>query len=157
MGKLERRRPGRGLARRWRSPFTRFFEDFLADMESELPEVSGWWGRGRFSPALDVQETDEAIAVTAEVPGMKKDDIDITVSQGLLTLRGEKREEREEGEEGGEYHRTERRYGRFEKTIPLPDYADEENIDATYKNGVLKLNIPKTEKARPKQIEVKEG
>jgi HSP20 family protein len=157
MGKLERRRPERerGLSRRWRSPFTRFFEDFLSDMESEFPEVTGWTGRGRFTPALDVEETEDNITVSAEVPGMDKNDIEITVTNGVLTLRGEKREETEEGE--GQYHRVERRYGRFERAIPLPDYADQENIDATYHNGVLTLDIPKTEKAKPKQIEVKEG
>ena len=72
MGKMERRRPERGLSRRWRSPFTKFFEDFLSDMETEFPDVSGWVGRGRFTPALDVEETDEKITVSAEVPGARQ-------------------------------------------------------------------------------------
>ena len=153
MADIERR--NRRSPRRWRSPFTRFFEDFMTDLESEMPEAADWLGRSRFVPAMDVSETEDEVTVTAELQGVTKDDLDITVHQGVLTIRGEKKhEEEEEGEKG--YHRLERRYGRFEKSVSLPDYVDEDNIDATYTDGVLKVTMPKTERARPRTVEIKE-
>jgi len=154
MAEIEKRR-SEPVVRRWRSPVTRFFEDFLADLESEFPDFSDWWGRTRFSPALDVVEDDKQVVVTAELPGVQKDDMEITVHNGVLTLRGEKKEEKT-SEEGG-YHRMERRYGKFEKSVRLPDYVDEDKIKATYRDGVLTLTMPKSEAAKPKSIEIKEG
>jgi len=154
MADIERRRAA-PLARRWRSPFMRFFDDFMADIESELPDVSEWWGRGRFVPAVDLLEDENNVTVKAELPGIGKDDIEITLHGGILTLKGEKSEE-ETAKEAG-YHRMERRYGKFEKSVRLPEYVDEEKIDATYRDGVLTLTMPKKESAKPRTIEVKEG
>ena len=152
MSEIESRGP-RPLVRRWRSPITRFFEDFMTDLESEFPDFTEWWGRGRFSPALDVAEDEKQVTVTAELPGMQKDEMEITVHNGVLTLKGEKKEEKT-SEEGG-YHKMERRYGTFEKSVRLPEYVDESKIQAAYRNGVLTLTMPKSEEAKPKSIEIK--
>jgi HSP20 family protein len=151
MADIMRRRP-RSLGRGWDWPFRRFFEDLYGDSEegTGLPEL---WSQGRFVPAIDVAEDDESLTLTAEVPGMKSEDLDVTVDNGVLTLRGEKREE--QTKEGGGYHRVERRYGQFERRIRLPNYVDPEKIDASYKDGVLRLVMPKMEAAKTKSIQIK--
>jgi HSP20 family protein len=125
------------------------FEDW--DRESLLPDLRQG---GRFVPAIDVTEDENSVALTAEIPGMEKDDLDVTVDNGVLTLRGEKKEEEEVSEETG-FHRVERRYGQFERRIRLPDYVDTDRIDASYQNGVLKLTMPKTEAAKARSIQIK--
>lgn len=144
------RRPGR---RRWRSPFTRFFDDIMSDLESEMPDVGGAFGTRRFAPPIDVYEDDEAVTVQAELPGLSKDDVEITVENGVLTLRGEKSQTHEKEEK--DYHRVERRYGRFERSFRLPEYADDTNADATFSDGILTISLPKEETAKAKTIEVK--
>ncbi len=146
------RRDRRPLSRYFSTPFRRLFEDFFdtVERESGLPEP---WSEGRFVPAIDVSEDEEAVTVTAEVPGMSRDDLEVSVDNGVLTLRGEKKEE--EVSEEADYHRVERRYGQFERRMRLPNYVDAEGIDAAYEDGVLKLTMPKTEAARTKQIEIK--
>ena len=125
--------------------FRRFFEDF------DLPILSS---EGReFTPALDVSETEKELIVKAEVPGMEKKDIDISLSDGVLTIKGEKRQHRQEQSE--HYYTAERRYGSFSRTMPLPVEVDTNKVDATYKDGVLKITLPKSETAKPKKIEVK--
>jgi HSP20 family protein len=101
---------------------------------------------------LDVTESENELVINAEVPGMTREDMDISVENGVLTLRGEKKEE-ETKEEGG-WRRSERRYGRFERSIRLPQYADAENIDASYQDGILKLIVPKKEAAKPRSIKI---
>ncbi len=121
------------------SLFDRFFEGYEVD-KSWLPD-------------LDVSETDKEFIVRAEVPGIEKDNIDITLTDGLLTIKGEKKHEKEEKEEN--YHCVERRYGSFARTLRLPSDVEHDKIDASYKDGVLKLVIPKPEKAEAKKIEIK--
>ncbi len=154
MADVERRNRGRSPARRrWRSPFTRFFDDIMSDLESELPEVGDAFSGRRFAPAIDVYEDDKQVGIKAELPGMTKDDVEITVENGVLTLRGEK--EQTEEQEGKDYHRVERRYGRFERSFRLPEYADETSADATFSDGILTISLPKEETAKAKTIEVK--
>ena len=154
MADVERRNRGRGLSRRrGRSPFTRFFDDIMSDLESELPEVGDAWGTRRFAPPIDVYEDDEEVTVKAELPGLSKDDVEITVENGVLTLRGEKEQTEEKQEK--DYHRVERRYGRFERSFRLPEYADDTNADATFSDGILTISLPKKETAKAKTIEVK--
>jgi HSP20 family protein len=125
--------------------FGRFFEDF------DLPTL---FSEGReFTPAFDVSETEKELIVKAEVPGMDKKDIDISLSDGVLTIKGEKRQEREDKNE--HYYTAERRYGAFSRTMPLPVVVDTNKVDATYKEGVLKIILPKSETAKAKKIEVK--
>ena len=131
-------------------PFMRLFEDWFNTNEGGVPEL---WTEGRFMPALDVTEDESMLSLTAELPGVSKDDIDVSIEDGVLSLRGEKKEEAKS--EGTGWHRLERRYGRFERRIRLPDYVDAENVDAEFKDGVLKLSVPKAERARPRTIKVK--
>ncbi len=150
MADLMRRRPN-AVGRRYGWPFGRVFEDLMQGLEDVgLPEP---WNEGRFSPAIDVKEDDSSVTITAEVPGMEKDDLDVTVENRVLTISGEKKEEKATEKEN--YHRVERRYGRFERSIRLPDYVDTEQVEASYKGGVLNLSMPKIEAAKSKSIEVK--
>jgi HSP20 family protein len=89
------------------------------------------------------------------VPGIKPEDLDITVTKNTLTIKGEVRQEEEKEEE--RYHLRERRYGRFARSITLPTSVDADEIEANYENGVLTLRLPKTEEVKPKRIEVKSG
>lgn len=105
-----------------------------------------------WSPAVDVYETSQNFVVKADLPGIDKDKIDVTVQGDTLILRGEKTEEKEQKEK--EYIRTERVYGSFSRAILLPSGVDANNIKAGYKNGVLELTIPKKEEVKPKQIKI---
>ena len=135
-----------GLVRRptW-DIFDRFFEDF------ELP--MGFREETEFTPAFDVSETENELIVKAEVPGMDKKDINVNLSDGLLTITGEKHHEKKEETE--KYHCFERRYGKFSRTMRLPSEVETEKVDAVYKDGVLTITLPKSEAVKPKQIEVK--
>ena len=104
-------------------------------------------------PAVDIAETDKAFRITAELPGMKKEDVDISVSQGRLTIKGEKREEREEKEKG--YYLSERRYGTFQRSFQLPGQADADRIEAKFDNGVLTLTVPKSAEALKSEKKIK--
>lgn len=150
MADIIRRRP-RSLRRAWDWslwPFRRLLEDFDDDW-SRVPEL---YADSNFAPAIDLAEKEGMLVLTAEVPGMAKDDLEVTVDNGVLTLRGEKKEE--ETKEGADYHRVERRYGHFERRIRLPEYVDTAQIEATYKDGVLELRMPKTEAAKAKTIKI---
>jgi HSP20 family protein len=108
---------------------------------------------GEWLPSLDVAETKNEIVVKAEVPGMDSKDIDISLSDGLLTIKGEKKQEREEKEE--DYHLVERSYGTFTRSVRLPKEVKRDKISASYKNGVLKVTLPKSEEAKQKEIKIK--
>lgn len=103
-------------------------------------------------PALDVEETKNSVLVKADLPGLKKEDIQVSVEDGFLTLRGEKKQE--ERKEESNLIREERWYGIFERVIELPNTVDAERVKAVYKNGVLELSFPKKEEAKPKQIQI---
>ena len=148
-------RPNRTLATRRQEmdPFNslrreidRVFGDFLTD--SRWPERMNLFDHqmGSFMPEIDVKETDKEIRVTAELPGMEQKDIEVTFIDGGLTIKGEKREEQEE--EKGDWFRSERRYGAFERMIPLPVDIDVNKAKASFKKGVLKVTLPKSEQAR---------
>ena len=105
-----------------------------------------------FRPTVDIFEDEAAIKVTAELAGVKPDDVKIEVENNVLTLRGERKLEHEERAEG--YHRVERSYGQFSRSFALPDTVDSEKIDAAFKDGVLKLTLPKRPAAQKKEIKV---
>jgi HSP20 family protein len=107
-----------------------------------------------FAPQLDVTETDKEIKICAELPGIESKDLDINVTDDTLTISGEKRSERSSGEKGR--HWTERSYGSFERTIPLPTEVDGDKAKTEFKNGVLRITLPKRKgaKARAKKINV---
>ncbi len=105
-----------------------------------------------WSPAVDITETDGEFHLKAELPGVKKEDVRVTLEKGVLTLQGERKEEREE--KGRKVHRIERSYGHFVRTFAIPDMVDETKVKAEFKDGVLHLRLPKSERALPKAIEV---
>jgi HSP20 family protein len=136
----------KGLLRRpERDFFDRFFGDFT--LPNLMFEDAEW------TPAFDVSETDHELLVKAEVPGMDKKDINITVSDGMLTIKGEKKQEKKE--ENEHYHCVETHYGVFSRTMKLPTEVKADKVDATYKDGVLNITLPKTEAIEPKKIEIK--
>jgi HSP20 family protein len=112
------------------------------------------FGREEFAPRIDVRETDDEVLVTAEMPGLEEKDFELTLAQDELTIRGEKHREHEEK---GAVHRYERSYGAFERRIPLPCEVEAEKARAAYRNGVLKVTLPKAAEARRRvrRIEVK--
>lgn len=112
----------------------------------------GELARESWMPSLDVVETKEAIAIKADLAGMKPEDISIEVEENVLTLSGERRFE--EKVEEDKYYRIERRYGSFSRSIALPQGVDADRIQASYEDGVLEVKVPKLEQARPKRISV---
>lgn len=125
--------------------FDRFFDDF------RLPRL--WKDDQAWMPVFDMSETDQEVIVKVEVPGMDSKDIDLSLSKDYLTISGEKKHEEKEEKEN--YHRTERRYGAFCRNIALPVDVDPDKVDATYKDGVLKITLPKAEYTKTKKIEIK--
>ena len=113
----------------------------------EVMTVADW------APTVDISETEAEYAIKAELPEVKKEDVKVTVEDGVLTLQGERKQEKDE--KGKKYHRIERSYGRFVRSFTLPDSVDESKVKAEYTDGVLHLHLPKSEKAKPKQIDVK--
>jgi HSP20 family protein len=107
-----------------------------------------------WTPATDISETDAAYLIKAEIPGVQKEDVKVTLHEGVLTISGERRQEKEE--KGRKYHRIERSYGSFVRSFRMPEDADESAVKAEFKNGMLKLTLPKSAFAmdKPRAIEV---
>jgi len=113
----------------------------------EAMAVADW------APAVDISEDDKEYVIKAELPEVNKDDVKVMVQDGVLTIQGERKQEKEE--KGKKYHRIERTYGTFVRSFVVPDDADETKVMAEFKEGVLKVHLPKSEKAKPQAIEVK--
>ena len=107
---------------------------------------------GDWAPRVDIAETDKEFTITAEIPDVKKEDVKIAVDNGVLTIRGERQQEKEE--KNKKFHRVERFYGSFTRSFTLPENVDETKIEASFKDGMLNLQIPKTSKSKPKVINV---
>jgi HSP20 family protein len=122
-------------------------------MEVLTPEVGVFGREVKFLPEANVVETEKAIEVAVELPGMKPEEVKVEIREKALWIIGEKKEEKEE--KGKTFHRMERRAGIFRRVFPLPVEVVEEKIDARFTDGVLKINLPKAEKLAPKHIEVK--
>lgn len=123
------------------------FNDFLTPMRPSEEVANRAW-----SPAVDIQETDEALTLTAELPGLKKEDVSITLENGILTLSGERQFEHEDKRD--DYHRIERAYGRFTRSFTLPSNVDGANVKARFEDGLLRITLPKAEEARPRTIQI---
>jgi HSP20 family protein len=117
------------------------------------PLLDPLWRGARLFPLLNVRDVDESFVVTAEIPGMKSEDLEIKIEGDTLTLKGE-RKPQEIGEEIS-YHRRERATGTFQRSLTLPSKVDAENVNATYKDGVLTVTLQKEKAAQPRQITVK--
>lgn len=116
------------------------------------PEEDAGLLEGVWNPAMDVYDSKDNIIVKVDIPGMKKEDIDVSVHGKTLVIKGEKKQARDVKEEG--YVRTERFYGSFNRAVTLPATVDAGKVQAGYKNGVLELVLPKKEEAKPKQLKV---
>ena len=125
-------------------------EDLFARTFGEGADL---WAVDRITPSLDLSETDGALEVRMDIPGMEAKDIDIQVNANVLTVSGERKEEREE--KGKTYHRVERGVGAFSRSVTLPCPVKEEAVDAQYKNGILTIKLPRTEEAKTRKITVK--
>ncbi len=121
------------------------------DMFFAGPRRHGWYVQ-RWNPAVDISENDGNIHVDVEIPGMKKEDIKVSLENNVLMLKGEKKQERELKEQN--CHRLERRYGSFVRSFELPVPVQADKIKASYKNGVLKIDLPKAEEVKPKEIPI---
>ena len=143
-------REGGGLV-----PFGGFAPLFGLRREIDRLFDDAWSGRGStpWIPAVDVRETENDIALDVELPGIKPDEVNVSIDQGVLTISGQKREERKEGEEG-RFHTIERRYGSFSRSFTLPQGVSEEQIEAEFDNGVLTVRIPKAALPQPRKIQV---
>ena len=132
---------------RMRREMDRLWDSFFERRPAKLEEG------GEFLPALDLAETGNELVVKCEVPGLDPKDIDISLSDGMLTIKGEKKQEREEKET--DYHLVERSYEAFTRSIQLPKEVQGDKISASYKNGILKITLPKSEEAKKKEIKIK--
>jgi len=133
------------------SQFPERFEDlfsrFFGESDMEL------FGGGRWCPALDIAEKDDSVVVKVELPGLKAENIELSVDRNMLTVSGEKKDQTEEN--GENYYHVERRYGKFQRTISLPGEVNKDKIEANFRDGVLTITLPKAEEAKPKKIPVK--
>jgi len=153
-----------GTLMRW-EPMTRWdpFKE-LEDMQSRLGTLFGRLpvrkegGKeamtvAEWAPLVDIVEDEKEYLIKAELPEVKKEDVKVTVEDDVLTITGERKYEKEE--KGKKYHRVERAYGSFERSFTLPEDADGSKVNAEFKDGILKVRLPKSEKAKPKAVEVK--
>jgi HSP20 family protein len=133
----------------------------MEDMFDRYTKAVGWPRRGSqelmatgdWAPRVDISETDHEFIIKAEIPEVGKEDVKVTVDNNVLTIRGERKQEKDE--KGKKFHRVERYYGTFARSFTLPENVEQAKIEASFKEGVLNLRLPKTEKVRAKEIEVK--
>jgi HSP20 family protein len=153
---LERWQPRVQSLTRW-DPFAE-----MADLRREMDHIFGeFFGRtpssmaateAMWSPLVDIHETKDSFLLMAELPGVKQEDVEVSVEGDTLTLKGERKREAEVKED--QYHRIERSYGRFERSILLPSVVDPNRVKATYRDGVLEIQLPKKEEAKPKAVKI---
>ncbi|APG88589.1 heat shock protein, hsp20 family (plasmid) [Sinorhizobium americanum CCGM7] len=124
----------------------RLFDDVFRGFDSRMPTAAGYSGFAAGWPSVEVSDREKEIKLTAELPGLEEKDVELFISEGVLTLRGEKRSETE----AQDSQFSERFYGRFERRIPLGYDIDESKVNATFRNGVLTVNLPKTEQGQSK-------
>jgi HSP20 family protein len=138
----------RGNLQSFQDEMNRMFNQFF---QGGTGEEAGW-GVRTWAPPVDIYETDDAVILKAELPGVSKDDVSIEIHQNTLILRGERKHEAEVKED--RYHRVERAYGTFQRSFVLPTVVDQEHVQATYHDRVLELRLPKSEAAKPKRIAI---
>lgn len=140
--------------RRWlRAAPLATLQEELGDLTSNLlAEIGDVWPLSRLTPPLDVSETDAAIEVRMDLPGVNAEEIDIKLTDNLLTVSGERNEEKEE--KGRKFHRVERRQGCFSRSVTLPSPVDDGTVDAQFRDGVLTISMSKSDDARARKIKV---
>jgi HSP20 family protein len=147
-GGLRRRSDFFGDLTDMQQEMNRLFDEFFGERRAGVTE-------GQWMPAVDVSETDTELMVRAELPGMTHDDIEVNLQDNVLTLKGEKKQEKKEDKEN--FHRLERSYGSFTRSFSLPAGVTQEDIKASFKDGILKVSLPKTEEVKPKKIAISAG
>jgi HSP20 family protein len=139
-------------------------QDEMAEMSPTLARALGRYGQRQgaaadatpaWAPALDISERKDAYLMTVELPGVKLDDLQITLEDGLLTIQGERHFAHDSSDQ--RFHRVERRYGAFRRSITLPTHVQADAVEATVEDGVLQIMVPKMEEAKPKRIQVRPG
>lgn len=130
------------------SDVNRLFDSFFGRREAGQAAN----GPGRWVPAMDLVETEDHLVLRADLPGLEREDVEIEVKDGVLTVSGERRSEHEEKGEG--YHRVERSFGRFSRSLGLPRDVKAEDVEASFENGVLEVKVPKPEERKPTRIEI---
>ena len=135
----------------------REFDRMFRDFGTNLPAAFGATGGAQLAPLIDISESDDGIDITAELPGVDEDDVDITLTDRLLTIKGEKKAETEKKEK--DYHLVERSYGSFRRSVTLPFAADPNAVEASFEKGVLKIHLPKPkeEAQAPNRISIKKS
>jgi HSP20 family protein len=154
MATMDRWRPYGTTVERW-EPFHN-----LNDIQGEMNRLfDSFFGRPSavaaermWAPLTDMYESKDDLFVTFELPGVREKDVNVSITGDMLTVKGERRFERDLQEEG--YHRLERVYGKFERSIPLPIAVQPEKVKATYRDGVLEIRLPKVEEVKPKEIKI---
>jgi HSP20 family protein len=134
------------------------FPDFGWDRRWSAPRLARGLGLSQiqWSPSMEILERDNELVIRADLPGLSKDDINVEVTDDMLTIAGERREERDETREG--YRHSERRYGRFSRSFPLPEGINAEDVKAAFQNGVLEVTMPAPKREqRGRRIEIQEG
>ena len=137
---------------RW-DPFAEFASLSRALERGHWGAANGGTRRFDLTPAVDLSETDNEVVVKASLPGVKPEDVDISVNDGILTVKGEKKSD--DKTEGENFYRREIRYGAFSRSIPLPAAVDQDKAEAAFTDGVLTVTLPKSAEAKPKQIKIK--
>ena len=130
-----------------RSMFEDWFQDYFTDQDTGMQQI--------MRASMDVAETDQAFEVTMDLPGVHTDDVEIHLDNNTLTVRGERKEEREEGGEDKQFHRIERYSGTFSRSVVLPNTVNDGEAAAEFRDGVLKITVPKTEDSKPRKIKIK--
>jgi HSP20 family protein len=142
----------------WENRLGRTFDRLENEMSGIMrrffgEEPANWQNGGAFSPLTNVAETESAYEITAELPGVKPEDLSVEYREGTLVISGRKAEEKED--KGKTFHRVERYSGEVRRVIALPQTVDQEHVEANYTDGVLRVTIPKAEAAKPRQITIK--
>jgi HSP20 family protein len=125
------------------------FDDF-----SRRSPLAGYFGDGTAAPKIDVSEGKDGLEVTAELPGVEEQDIDVTLSRDVLTIRGEKKSERDEADKDKNWHLVERRYGLFSRSVTLPYEPDSDKVEAKFEKGVLRVRLPKPAEMTKKEKKI---
>jgi HSP20 family protein len=145
---IGRHHPGRDLAN-LQDEMERMFRHVFGG-ESERPTTAGAW-----SPVLDVEESEDGFVLHVELPGVGPDDVEVSLEENILTITGERSFYRDRNADS--FRRVERRFGRFHRSIRMPDRVDSDRVEASYKDGLLTITVPKAEEAKPRRIEVKQA
>jgi HSP20 family protein len=132
--------------------FRRFFDDDVFNPQNLLTRWNETLGEEAWLPAVDIREDDDKFVFTAELPGLTREQVDITIEEKVLTISGERNFESKEDNKN--YHRIERSYGSFSRSFSLPHDIDQEGVNAAFENGLLEITLPKSEATKPRRIEI---